>query len=74
MFFHKQELQYNATRAAPDAFFARKMQEILGGQYGEITVAVQYGFQAWNTKLPGTATCSTASAPRSSATSRCSRS
>jgi Mn-containing catalase len=34
-------------------FFARKMQEILGGQYGEITVAMQYGFQAWNTKLPG---------------------
>jgi Mn-containing catalase len=53
MFFHKQELQYNATPAKPDEFFARKMQEILGGQYGEITVAMQYGFQAWNTKLPG---------------------
>lgn len=53
MFFHKQELQYNATPAGPDVFFARKMQEILGGQYGEITVAMQYGFQAWNTKLPG---------------------
>jgi len=53
MFFHKQELQYNATPAGPDVYFARKMQEILGGQYGEITVAMQYGFQAWNTKLPG---------------------
>ena len=53
MFFHKQELQYNASPAGPDVFFARKMQEILGGQYGEITVAMQYGFQAWNTKLPG---------------------
>jgi Mn-containing catalase len=53
MFFHKQELQYNSTPAAPDVYFARKMQEILGGQYGEITVAMQYGFQAWNTKLPG---------------------
>ena len=53
MFFHKQELQYDASPAAPDVFFARKMQEILGGQYGEITVAMQYGFQAWNTKLPG---------------------
>src|SRR3954451_9010420 len=53
MFFHKQELQYKAEPAGPDVFFARKMQEILGGQYGEITVAMQYGFQAWNTKLPG---------------------
>jgi len=26
---------------------------VLGGQYGEITVAMQYGFQAWNTKMPG---------------------
>ncbi len=70
MFFHKQELQYKAEPAAPDAYDARTMQEILGGQYGEITVAMQYGFQAWNTKLPGTATCATASGPRSSATSR----
>ncbi|MEF2977247.1 manganese catalase family protein [Subtercola sp. YIM 133946] len=53
MFFHKQELQYNATPAAPDAVYARKMQEILGGQYGEITVAMQYGFQAINAHMPG---------------------
>jgi Mn-containing catalase len=53
MFFHKQELQYNATPAKPDAVYARKMQEILGGQYGEITVAMQYGFQAINAHIPG---------------------
>jgi Mn-containing catalase len=53
MFFHKQELQYNASPAKPDAVYARKMQEILGGQYGEITVAMQYGFQAINAHLPG---------------------
>lgn len=53
MFFHKQELQYNATPAKPDAVYARKMQEILGGQYGEITVAMQYGFQAVNAHIPG---------------------
>ena len=53
MFFHRQELQYNATPAAPDAYYARKMQEILGGQYGEITVAMQYGFQSWNAHIPG---------------------
>lgn len=53
MFFHKQELQYKAEPSKPDAVLAHKMQEILGGQYGEITVAMQYGFQAWNSKLPG---------------------
>jgi Mn-containing catalase len=53
MFFHKQELQYNASPAKPDAVYARKMQEILGGQYGEITVAMQYGFQAVNAHIPG---------------------
>ncbi|MCU1617935.1 MAG: manganese catalase [Frankiales bacterium] len=53
VFFHKQELQYHATPAAPDAVYARKMQEILGGQYGEITVAMQYGFQAINAHMPG---------------------
>ncbi len=26
---------------------------MLGGQYGEITVAMQYGFQSWNAHLPG---------------------
>jgi Mn-containing catalase len=53
MFFHRQELQFNATPDKPDAVYARKLQEVLGGQYGEITVAMQYGFQAWNSHLPG---------------------
>ena len=53
MFFHKQELQHSATPDAPDAVYARKLQEVLGGQYGEITIAMQYGFQAWNTHIPG---------------------
>jgi Mn-containing catalase len=53
MYFHRQELQYNAAPAKPDAVYARKMQEILGGQYGEITVAMQYGFQAFNAHIPG---------------------
>ncbi|THG30264.1 manganese catalase family protein [Naasia lichenicola] len=53
MFFHRQELQFKAVPDAPDAVFARKLQEILGGQYGEITVAMQYGFQAWNAHIPG---------------------
>lgn len=53
MFFHRQELQYKATPDEPDAVFARKLQEVLGGQYGEITVAMQYMFQGWNSHLPG---------------------
>ncbi|MCC9197178.1 manganese catalase family protein [Arthrobacter sp. zg-Y820] len=53
MFFHKQELQFKSTPDKPDAVYARKLQEVLGGQYGEITVAMQYGFQAWNSHIPG---------------------
>jgi Mn-containing catalase len=53
VFLHKQEVQHTATPDRPDAVYARKLQELLGGQYGEITVAMQYGFQSWNTKLPG---------------------
>lgn len=53
MFFHRQELQFDATPDKPDAVYARRLQEVLGGQYGEITVAMQYGFQAWNCHLPG---------------------
>ena len=53
MFFHRQELQFKTVPDQPDAVFARKLQEVLGGQYGEITVAMQYGFQAWNSHLPG---------------------
>src|ERR1700712_353199 len=53
MFFHKQELQFKSSPSKPDPVYAKRMQEILGGQYGEITVAMQYGFQAWNSHLPG---------------------
>jgi Mn-containing catalase len=53
LFFHKQELQFKSTPDKPDAVYARKLQEVLGGQYGEITVAMQYGFQAWNSHIPG---------------------
>ncbi|UNX55054.1 manganese catalase family protein [Georgenia sp. TF02-10] len=53
MFFHKQELQFASKPDKPDAVYARKLQEVLGGQYGEITVAMQYGFQSWNIHLPG---------------------
>ncbi|SDF90553.1 manganese catalase family protein [Pseudonocardia oroxyli] len=53
MFFHRQELQFKATPDQPDAVYARKLQEVLGGQYGEITIAMQYMFQGWNMHIPG---------------------
>lgn len=53
MFFHRQELQFKAEPDQPDAVYARKLQEVLGGQYGEITVAMQYMFQGWNMHIPG---------------------
>lgn len=53
MFLHRQELQFACTPDEPDAVYARKLQEVLGGQYGEITVAMQYMFQGWNMHTPG---------------------
>ncbi|GHD86008.1 MULTISPECIES: manganese catalase family protein [Kocuria] len=53
MFIHQQKLQYNSRPEKPDAVYARKLQEVIGGQYGEITVAMQYSFQAWNAHIPG---------------------
>ncbi|OEH53470.1 manganese catalase [Oceanobacillus sp. E9] len=48
MFFHVKELQYNAKPDRPDPVYAKKLQEVLGGQFGEITVMMQYLFQGWN--------------------------
>lgn len=48
MFYHTDQLQYNAKPSKPDPVYAKKLQEILGGQFGEISVALQYLFQGWN--------------------------
>ena len=53
MFYHTQNLQYEAKPDGPDAAFANRFQEVLGGKWGEMTVAMQYLFQGWNCKLPG---------------------
>lgn len=53
MFYHVKELQYRAKPERPDPIFAKKLQEILGGQFGEMTVAMQYLFQGWNCRVPG---------------------
>jgi Mn-containing catalase len=52
MFSHVSRLQYHARPDSPDPVFARKMQEVLGGQFGEISVMMQYLFQGWNCRGP----------------------
>jgi Mn-containing catalase len=52
MFFHVKELQYQAVPERPDPIYAKKLQEILGGQFGEMTVMMSYLFQAWNCRGP----------------------
>ncbi|GAA0315936.1 manganese catalase family protein [Bacillus carboniphilus] len=48
MFYHIKELQYEAKPSRPDPVYAKKLQEVLGGQYGEISVMMQYLFQGFN--------------------------
>ena len=52
MFYHVKETQYTAKPEGPDPAYARKLQEILGGQFGEISVMMQYLFQGWNCRGP----------------------
>ncbi len=48
MFFHIKELQFKAKPEKPDPAYARKLQEVLGGQFGEMSVMMQYLFQGFN--------------------------
>jgi Mn-containing catalase len=53
MFFKYKGLQFEAKPDQPDPVYAMKLQELLGGAYGEMTVAMQYLFQGWNCRIPG---------------------
>jgi Mn-containing catalase len=53
MFYHVQTLQFEAKPDGPDPAFARRLQEVLGGKWGELTVALQYLQQGWNCRMPG---------------------
>ncbi|MBB6121874.1 manganese catalase family protein [Nocardiopsis algeriensis] len=53
MFRHTKHLQFEARPEAPDALFAKKLQELIGGAYGEMTVTMQYLFQGWNCRMEG---------------------
>jgi Mn-containing catalase len=52
MFFRSRNLQYHAKPDRPDPLYARKLQEVLGGQWGEISVMMTYLFQGWNCRAP----------------------
>ena len=48
MFRHQKELQFEVKVDRPDPVLARQVQEVLGGQFGEMSVMMQYLFQGWN--------------------------
>jgi len=53
MFRHTSSLQFEAKPDKPDALYARKLQELIGGAFGEMTVTMQYLFQGWNCRMEG---------------------
>jgi Mn-containing catalase len=52
MFHHTRRLQYTSKPSRTDPLYARKLQEVLGGQWGEISVMMTYLFQGWNCRGP----------------------
>src|SRR3954463_8263380 len=48
MFFRTNQFQYHAKPERPDPVYAKQLQEVLGGQWGEISVMMTYLFQGWN--------------------------
>ncbi|RRQ26595.1 catalase [Rhodococcus sp. Eu-32] len=53
MFRHTDYLQFDVKPEKPDPVYARKLQELIGGAYGEMTVTMQYLFQGWNCRMEG---------------------
>src|SRR3954453_19625280 len=52
MFFRQKQMAYHAKPEKPDPLFAKMLQEPLGGQWGEISVMMNYLFQGWNCRGP----------------------
>jgi Mn-containing catalase len=52
MFHRTKGLQYEARPSKPDPLYAKKLQEVLGGQWGEMSVMMTYLFQGWNCRGP----------------------
>ena len=53
MFRHTDYLQFDAQPEKPDPVYAHKLQELIGGAFGEMTVTMQYLFQGWTCRMPG---------------------
>lgn len=53
MFFRIKETAYHCTPEKPDPVYARQLQELIGGQWGEISVMLGYLMQGWNCRAPG---------------------
>ena len=47
MFYHDNELQYEVEVEEPNPYFAKMLQQAIGGVEGEMRVALQYMFQAF---------------------------
>ena len=52
MFYHDCKLQYKVEVTTPNPVFAKMLQQAIGGQEGEMRVALQYLFQSWNARGP----------------------
>lgn len=52
MFIHDKRPQFFVKPTRPDPVFAKKLQEVIGGQFGEMSVMMQYLFQGWNCRGP----------------------
>lgn len=52
MYLHVKETAYHCTPERPDPVYAKQLQELIGGQWGEISVMLGYMFQAWNSRGP----------------------
>jgi Mn-containing catalase len=53
MFQHTDYMQFDVKPEKPDPVFAHKLQELIGGAFGEMTVTMQYLFQGWNCRMEG---------------------
>jgi Mn-containing catalase len=52
MFYHVKETQFEVKPDKPDALFAKRLQELLGGKFGETTVMMSYLMQGWTSRGP----------------------
>ncbi|MGF1495236.1 MAG: manganese catalase family protein [Elainellaceae cyanobacterium] len=52
MFYHTKRLQYFTKPERPDPVYAKQLQELIGGPFGEMSVMMQYLFQGWNCRGP----------------------